>query len=154
MVDAVVVFDRLAEEVNVVEEVGEFDLLEERVEVRDAIFVRVFAADDVVVLLEVVDADPIGELVPVFEEYAVIDASLLKNGVAVEYRERVTSPLCFALNVLAGVRVDVLVDVEERVGITISFNKSLLRSLFSHFFKDLAAINPKLISINIRRMAF
>ena len=154
MVDAVVVFDRLAEEVNVVEEVGEFDLLEERVEVRDAIFVRVFAEDDVVVLLEVVDADPIGELVPVFEEYAVIDASLLKNGVAVEYRERVTRLLCFALNVLAGVRVDVLVDVEERVGITISFNKTLLRSLFSHFFKDLAAINPKLISINIRRMAF
>lgn len=119
MVDAVVVFDRRAEEVNVVEEVGEFDLLEERVEVRDAIFVRVCTADNVVVLLEVVDADPIGELVPVFEEYAVIDASLLKNGVAVEYRERVTSPLFFALNVLAGVRVDVLVDVEERVGITI-----------------------------------
>ena len=75
MVDAVVVFDRLAEEVIVVEEVGEFDLLEESVEVRDTIFVRVCAADDVVVLLEVVEGVCIGELVLVFEEYVVIDAS-------------------------------------------------------------------------------
>jgi hypothetical protein len=63
-------------------------------------------------------------------------------------------PLCFALNVLAGVRVDVLVDVVERVGMAISFNKTLLKPVFSHFFEDLAAINPKLISINIRRIAF
>ena len=70
------------------------------------------------------------------------------------YTESVARLLGLDVNDLREVRVDVFVDDEERVGIAISFNKTLLRSLFSHFFNESTAINPKLISINIRRIAF
>lgn len=77
VVDAVVVFDRLAEEVIVVEEVDVFDDLKESVEVRDATTVLVCAAEDVIVLLEVVDAVNRGELVLVFEGCSVFVGLLL-----------------------------------------------------------------------------
>jgi hypothetical protein len=72
----------------------------------------------------------------------------------VGYTESVARLLGLAVNDLRDDRVDVFVDEAEKVGMAISFNKTLLKSLFSHFFNDSTAINPKLININIRHIAF